>query len=752
MKKRKGKVQQPPEPARESPSYSPAAHAVPRPSIAVWLTLVAVTLAAYYPAWFGAPLWDDDAHMTSEGLRSWEGLRLIWVEPRATQQYYPLMHSAFWVMHRLWGDATLGYHLVNITLHATCAWLLLTLLRRLAVPGALFAAFLFALHPVQVESVAWITELKNTLSTVFYLLAALAYLRFDDTRRPTSWLATAGLFVAGLLTKTVVATLPFSLAVVLWWRRGALSWRTDLRPLLPLAVFGIAAGLGTAWVERAYIGATGTDFNFGMIERVLIAGRAVWFYAISLVWPVNLVFTYPRWAVSQAVWWQYLFPAALGAVMFACWRLRHRTRAPLAAFLLFGIALGPALGFVNIYPFIYSFVADHFQYTATVAAMPFLAAAATWLVARRNVSSSTRVAVAAAALVPLAVLTWQLSRQYVSSEVLYRSTIARNPSAWMAYQNLGGLLLGRGDGNREEAAALIRESLRLKPDNADAHNNLGYYHQLRGDRAAARRGYETAVRLKPTLVAAHNNLGALDQTEGRLPDAEAHYRESLRLDPHNNDAGRNLGLVLASLGRNEEAAPLLARAFKGNSNHPDVRDALGILAVREGRVQDAIDHYQAASKARPGWSPPLVKLGLLYDQLGRPDDAAAQFEEAIRVDPSFAVAHDSLGYLRLRQKRFDDAARHLAEAVRLDPSIADAHASLGAALQMLGRFDESIAAYQRALEFPRNAQSPAVRNSYGASLAQRGRTREAAAEFREALRLDPSNQDARNNLARLAGR
>lgn len=720
-------------------------------SAAIWLGLLLSVLAAYYPAWFGLPVWDDDAHMTRESMRSWEGLKFIWIEPRSTQQYYPLMHSAFWVMHRLWGDATLGYHLVNIVLHATSAWLLLRLLRRLAVPGALFAAFLFALHPVQVESVAWITELKNTLSTLIYLLAALSYLRFDETRRPAAWTATAAWFAAGLLTKTVVATLPFSLAVVIWWKRGSLTWRRDVRPLLPLIVMGIAGGVTTAWVEHTYIGATGADFDFSVIERVLIAGRAVCFYAAQLVWPANLMFTYPRWTVSQAVWWQYVFPASVAAVMFLCWRLRARTRGPLAALLLYGIALGPALGFVNIYPFVYSFVADHFQYTATLAGLAFLAAAATTLASRYISSPRVRTAIAGVALAPLAALTWQLSHQYVSAEALYRSTIARNPSAWMAYQNLGGMLLGTAGADIEEAASLIRESLRLKPDNGDAHNNLGYYHQRRGDPAAARREYEEALRLEPNLVSAHNNLGGLDQIEGRLEAAEAHYREALRLDPYNNDAGRNLGLILTSLGRSAEAAPLLARAFSDNPNHPDVLDALGIQAVREDRLQDAIPYYEAASAARPGWAAPLVKLGLIHDRLGRVADAVAHYERAVRTDPGSAVAHDALGYALLRQNRFADAAARFAEAIRLDPYMAESHASLGAALQGQGQLDASIAAYRRALEFPVNSQSAPVRNSYGVSLAQRGRLQEAAAEFREALRLDPSSQDARNNLARVGG-
>ena len=718
-------------------------------SAASWVALLLVTLAAYHPVWFGLPVWDDDAHLTRESIRSWEGLKLIWIEPRSTQQYYPLMHSAFWVMHRLWGDATLGYHLVNIGLHATSAWLLLVLLRRLAVPGALFAAFLFALHPVQVESVAWITELKNTLSTLFYLLAALAYLRFDQTRRPSAWVTSALWFAAGLLTKTVVATLPISLAVVLWWKRGSLTWRRDLRPLLPLVVLGMAGGLTTAWVERTYIGATGSAFEFTAIERVLIAGRAVCFYAAKLVWPANLMFTYPRWTVNQAVWWQYLFPVAVAAVTFLCWRLCNRTRGPLAALLLYGIALSPALGFVNIYPFIYSFVADHFQYTATLAGLAFLSAVSATLAARIISSPRVRTVAAGVVLAPLTVLTWQLSHQYVSAETLYRSTISRNPSAWMAYQNLGGMLLGTPGADIEEAARLIRESLRLKPDNADAHNNLGFYYQRRGDRAAARREYEEALRLEPNLVSAHNNLGALDQTDGRLEAAEGHYRESLRLDPYNNDAGRNLGLILTSLGRDAEAAPLLARAFSDNPSHPDVLDALGIRAVRDNRPQDAIPYYEAAAAARPGWASPLVKLGLIYDRFGRTADAMSQYERAVATEPSSALAHDSYGYALLRQNRFADAAAQFTEAIRLDPSMPESHASLGAALQGLGRLDASIAAYRRALEFPVNAQSAPVRNSYGVSLAQRGLLREAAAEFREALRLDPSLKSARDNLARV---
>jgi protein O-mannosyl-transferase len=722
------------------------------PSLLLFAGLAIATLLVYQPAWFGGPLWDDDAHLTRAGLRSWEGLWLIWTSPQATQQYYPLMHSAFWVMQRLWGDAPFGYHAVNILLHASSAFVLCVLLRRLAVPGAAFAAFLFALHPVQVESVAWITELKNTQSTLLYLLAALAYLKFDQTRMRRYWAVAAAFFALALMTKTVTATLPISLLIVLWWKRGSLDWKRDIAPLVPFVVIGVAAGIGTAWVERTFIGASGSGFEFSLVERSLIAGRAVWFYALTLVWPAHLVFTYPRWNVSQAVAWQYVFPAALAGVIVWFWWIRARTRSPLAALLLYTVALGPALGFVNVYPFIYSFVADHFQYTATLPAFAAIASGMTVLARRYLPSSGARVALAAVTLSLLAALTWQQSRQYVSAEVLYRTTIARNPSAWMAHQNLAAIELARPDGDLPNAEAHIRESLRLKPDNAEAHNNLGYLFQRRGQMKEARKEYEEALRPNPGLAAARNNIGAIEHVEGHLQAALEHYQAALKTDRNNSDAIRNLGLVLVDLGRLEEAAPIVEEAFRQSPNHPDALDAMGTLALLRGRVQDAVSYYEAVLKLRPPTPAALVKVGAVYEKLGRTADAVAKYQQALGINKSYAPALDALGYAELRQGQYADAAAHLQEAVRLDPRLAAAHASLGGALQALGRLDESIAAYKRALEFPENASSALVHNAFGVSLAQRGRMTEAIAEFREALRLDPSLQDARANLTRAGAR
>ena len=267
-----------------------------------WLLLallIVVTFAAYHPAWHGGVLWDDDDHLTRLELQGTDGLYRIWFDVGATLQHYPLLHTAFWIEHRLFGDAMTAYHLVNIGMHCLAAVLLFIVLRRLAVPGALFAAAIFALHPVQVESVAWITELKNTMSTVLLLGAALLYLRFDRTRRAPDYALAAVVFVLALLTKTVTGTLPIALLIVLWWQRGRLDLRRDVLPLVPLAVVGIGAGLVTAWWEREFNRTTMSEFELTIVERVLVAGRAIVFHLSKLAWPANLTFSYPRWQIDR---------------------------------------------------------------------------------------------------------------------------------------------------------------------------------------------------------------------------------------------------------------------------------------------------------------------------------------------------------------------------------------------------------------------------------------------------------------------
>ena len=431
-----------------------------------WLfaaALLVAVLLAYQPAWQGGFVWDDDSHVTKPELRSWHGLYRIWFELGATPQYYPLVCTTFWVEHKLWGDATLGYHLVNLLLHATSALLVALVLRRLAIPGAYLAAAIFALHPVCVESVAWITELKNTLSGVFCLTALLSYLRFDQTRKTSLYLGALGLFVLALLSKTAIVMLPVALLVIAWWQRGRLSWRRDVLPAVPFFLASAAAGLLTVWVEREIVGAQGTSFQMTVVERCLLAGRVIWFYLGKLFWPTGLTFFYPRWQVSQAVWWQYLFPAAALLLGAGLWMLRGRWRGPLAGLLFFVAMLFPVLGFFGVFYFTYSFVADHFQYLASLGVIALVSAGVALLLGRWGLwRRPVGYAVCFTLLATLGVLTWRQCWMYADLETFYRTTIDRNPACWMAHNNLGPLLVARG--RVDEAIAQYRKALEIKPD------------------------------------------------------------------------------------------------------------------------------------------------------------------------------------------------------------------------------------------------------------------------------------------------
>jgi Flp pilus assembly protein TadD len=637
-----------------------------------WLLLVALmgaVLLVYQPAWQGGLIWDDDAHVTRPELRSWHGLHRIWFELGATQQYYPLLHSVFWVQHKLWGDATLGYHLLNILLHAAVAVLVALVLRRLAVPGAYLAAAIFALHPVHVESVAWITELKNTLSGAFYLGAMLLYLGFDQSRRTWLYWGALGLFVLGLLSKTVTATLPAALLVIFWWQRGKLSWRRDVLPLVPFFALGVVAGVFTAWVERKLIGAEGAPFALTVVERCLIAGRAIWFYLGKLFWPAELIFIYPRWQVSQAVWWQYLFPAAMLPPLALGWAVRRRWRAPLAGLLFFVGTLLPVLGFCNVYRFLFSFVADHFQYLASLGMIAPASAGVALLLERWGLwHRPVGYAVCLTLLASLGILTWRQSRIYSGVDLLYRTTIARNPAWWLGYYNLGVVLAGRG--RFDEAIALYQRAVELKPDYALAQNSLGaaLAHVGQFDEALAH--YRKALEVQPDYVLAHYNLGSLLADRGRFEEARAQYQAALKIHPGDALVHNNLGVALTRLGRFDEA---LAQYRK----------------VLELKPNDAMAHYN---------------LGNLSADRGQFEEALTHFQQALEIRPAYAKAHYKLSWLRATcplasLRNGTEAIAHAVRANQLcegrQPEVLDA---LAAACAEAGRFPEALAIARRALD------------------------------------------------------
>jgi len=637
--------------------------------------LILGVAVAYQPAWHGGILFDDDAHITRLGLRSLAGLWRIWIDVGATPQYYPVVHSVFWVEHVLWGDTTLGYHLVSILLHGCSAVLVALILRRLKIPGAWFAAALFAFHPVQVESVAWITELKNTLSTFLYLSAFRVYLAFDERRDPGTYAGAIVLFVLGLLSKSVIASLPGALLVVFWWQRGRLDWRRDVRPLIPFIAIGVASGLFTAWVERTLIGASGVRFDLTLLQRCLLAGRVVWFYLGKIVWPVGLIFTYPRWTISGGVWWQYLFPVAALAMLAIGWAVRRRSRAPLAATLFFVGSLVPVLGFFNVYPFIFSFVADHFQYVATLGVITAAAAAATVALGRAPRWGRWIGQVGCGAvLLTLAVLTWRQSRMYGDAESLYRTTIAQNPDAWMDHQNLGVLL--ERTGRDPEAMSEFETALRLNPDLPEAHVSLGVALANSGRVPEGIEQLQDALRLKPDDPAALNDLGLIFEGLDRIPEAIQEYQYALTLRPDYPDAHDNLGVALERAGESDAAIAQYRDALKLVPHYAQAENNLGDALMATGRVPEAIDEYREALRLSPDNVDVNYNLGVALLSSGNNTEAIEYLAAAVRLKPEFAEAQDNLGIALARCGRLAEAIEHLEDAIRIRPDYEQAKHNL----------------------------------------------------------------------------
>ena len=596
--------------------------------------IVVITLLAYWPSLGGGFLWDDDGHVTPVGLRSMDGLRRIWTEPGATQQYYPMLHTAFWIEHRLWGDAPAGYRLVNLLFHAASACLLARILRRLDVRGAWFVAAVFALHPVCVESVAWISEQKNTLSLLFYLAALLVYLQFDTSRARRHYGAALGLFVLAVASKTVTATLPAALLVIFWWRRGRLEWRRDVVPLLPWFALSASAGTFTAWMERNLIGASGAEFSFTTVQRVLIAGRALWFYLGKALWPADLCFVYPRWHLDATDLRAYLFPVGAAVVFAVLWAVRGRARAPLAGALFFAGSLFPALGFFNVYPFVFSFVADHFQYLACLGIVVPVAAGLAAVYARLPAGSRAAGRLAAVAgLVALGALTWAQSRLYVDAATLYGETLRRNPDCWMAAYNLGNLRLGQGD----PAAALVL--------------------------------YDRTIELKPDDTSALTNRGAALRRLGRTEEAIISYREALRRAPGSFEAHYDLGGTLADMRRWDEAVAQFEAARRIEPDHAGLHANLAAALLRLGRPAEAVPHFERALQKQPGDVATLCNLGVALRNAGRLEEAVARFQEALRVQPDSAEVHFNLALALRLSGRMDEAREHYRTARRIKPDL-----------------------------------------------------------------------------------
>src|SRR5256886_3558983 len=583
------------------------------------LILAVVTMLAYQPAWNGGFIWDDDEYVTNNKLLTApDGLRRIWFSLDSPSQYFPLVYTTFRIEHELWGLNPAGYHWVNLLLHVANALLVWRLLVRLGGPGGGLGGQIFARHPVKVEPVAWITEGKNVLMGCFFLLTLLAWTAFVDERTKRPWrfygLALI-LYVLALSAKTTACTLPAALLLILWLQKKSINWERILQ-IAPFFLLGLGIGLVTVWWERYHQGTRMAVLALGPVERILVASRAVWFYLGKLIWPSNLTFIYPRWTIvsthSLAYAW-LLAGAGLCAVIYFVRRYVGRGVEVAAAF--FVATLSPVLGFIMLFTFRYTFVADHYQYLASIGPIALASAGVASLAGAFKGSRQLILGTALCVIVTLAVLTWRQSAMYGDIESLWRTTLVRNPACWMAYNNLGNVLLSQA--NRiPEAMDLFKQSLRINPDNAEACYNLGNALFLTGRTSEAIDQYKQAMGIFPNFAKAHNNLGnALFQT-GRTSEAIDQYEQALRI----------------------------------NSRYADAHNNLGTALFQTGRTSEAIDQYKEALRINPNDTNALSNLGAALGQMGRISEAIEQLKAALRINPKDIVTQNNLTKLQALQK------------------------------------------------------------------------------------------------------
>jgi len=673
------------------------------------LLLVAAVIFAYQPAWHAGFIWDDDKYVTQNDLLTApNGLKRIWFSLDSPSQYFPLVYTTFRFERAVWDLNPAPYHWINILLHAINALLLWRILNALKVPGCWFAAALFALHPVQVESVAWITERKNVLVCLFSLLAAFSWLKFSDLgcsrRREEADSGSMGktasshrrlhfdnpwffytlsllFFALALFSKTTACTLPFAFLLLEWWKHKPITRRTLVR-LLPFLLMALAMGLITIWWEQNHQGVKGKLTGISLLDRLLIATRAIWFYLGKLIWPENLSFNYPHWQIDPADPSSWIWPALTAAVIAACVFGRRRlNRGIIVAAAFYVITLAPLLGFFMLATFKYSFVADHYQYVACIGPFALAAAGLAKLFdSLEKQNNAFRRIVFAVILLVLGILTSHQSATYSNLETLWHATIDRNPQSFLAHNNLAVELLARGQ--TAEAISHYRKAFEIQPD-ALTGQNLANALLATGQVDDAIFYYQKALGLQPDAASIAYRLGNAFSAKGRLDEAIAAYRKALELQPTGAAIANALGNALMTKGNLDEAIFYLRKAVDLAPTLARVHNSLGNALVRKGHLAEAIAEYGKTIELQPTNTTTLNNLAWVL--AAAPDDSVRNGERAVS----------------LAQK-----AVHLSGA-----NSPEMLATLSVAYAEVGKFPDAIAAAQRALELPGAKSNPSLIDS-----------------------------------------
>lgn len=671
------------------------------------VALLALTVIVYWPVKQAGFIWDDDDHVTANpAMTSPDGLVKIW-SSLSVSRYYPLTLTTFWAQRQLWGLNPLPYHAVNVLLHGMNAILIYFALRRLQVRPAWVAAAIWAIHPVNVESVAWITELKNVQSGIFFFLALLSFLQSEQTGSRGWYACSIGCAVAAVLSKSSTVVLPFVLLLCAWWERRQITRRDWLRiaPFfliaLPMALLTIVEQQGRVQSQPAWA--------LGLMDRFGIAGRSLWFYAGKLLWPPNLSFIYPRWSVSGKSPISWLAWLGIAAGVALGWRYRQKpwARAGLFGFAYFVVALLPVLGLFNIFFFRYSFVADHFQYLASIGVIALACATVASVVP----PSHLRLIIATAVLVSLGVLSRQHLGVFANEEALWRDTVTRNPQAVIAQNNLGLVLYGQ----------------------------LQYRHAIEC--------FDRALQADPDFPEAHYNLGLVLTEIGHYEEAATQMRYALQVAPPFAKAENGLGFALLQLGQPGEAAGHFRRALELNPDYVDAHDNLGKILLGMEQPTEAEAQFRQAMRISPVDFTAHENLGVVLLQQHHLDEAAAEFREAAQFKPDDPEPHKNLADVLAAQQKLSEARQERALAASSAEHLGEIHYRIATALQGDDDPDGAIKHFRKSITFRSNAAETYL--ALAKVLAEQHRFAEAVVTLRQGTEAVPDDLRLRNELGRL---
>lgn len=728
------------------------------------MVVIIVSLLVYLPAINGAFLWDDDVLITANTLlQKSDGLKKIWFSTEPTD-YLPLTLTMFWAEWRLFGLNPMGYHVVNIFLHALGAILVWRVARQLGLAGSFFIGILFAVHPVCVPSVAWISEGKNTLSLVFYLLALWCYFRSgasDEKVARPGWYGAALLaFLLALLSKTSVVMTPVVLLLCAWWKQRngstpstARYFSSQLLRLAPFFLLSLVFGLITVWFQKhRAIGEAATD---GLLVRLAGGGWAAWFYLFKAMLPWNLTMIYPRWQInpsSPIAWGPWL---AWGGLFFACYRFRATWgRGALFGLGYFFITLVPVLGIFDMSFFSFSRAADHLQYVSIIGISALAVAAiqrvgsktATEQLKGKNAPPEMALGIkrpgwVIGLVLVLGVISAQRASNFASPEKLWRDNVKKNPKAWLAHNGLGNAFAAQRQ--FPEAISHFQTAISLRATYADAHNNLGSAYSDLGRLEEAIQEFKTALQHQPPHSHAENNLGFALARHGRLDEALPHYLNAIRINPEFPHVYNNLGLLYAQQKKFKEAEEQFRAALRLNPKYGEAQFNLASMFAESERLDDAVAEFKRALELVPDHIETFNALGVVLARKGDLEESARYLREAIRLDGKNAFAMGNLGLTLARQGKLDAAVQAYRDALGIDANDPGTFYNLANALVDQGRLEEAAENFQQASKLEPN---PRFHLGWGIALARLGRSEDAARQFREALRLNPNLVEAQKQL------